>query len=248
MAMRVPVPRLKNKNITIRLAENDRDVDTANELVCKNYMKKGYWESGKKKLLLDRYLESRRVVVVETEGRIIGTASIIKDSKAGLPADSFNPSLMAELRQTGDRLAEISALAVETEIARDRYVVLFLLKFVYQYGFYYTNLERFIVVANPKHVFFYKSVCCFTEVGEPSEYGYVSAPGQLLTLPLLEAHLRFQEKHELGAEAAETENFYRFFAVFSDASFRFPENRPASRSRNVDWASVARLAYTQVAV
>jgi len=44
------------------------------------------------------------------EGKIIATVSLIKDSKMGLPADSFQSKIIQRLRGTGEFLAEVSAL------------------------------------------------------------------------------------------------------------------------------------------
>jgi hypothetical protein len=165
-------------------------------------------------------------------GKIIATVSLIKDSQMGLPADSFQPKIIQRLRDTGEYLAEVSALAVDQDCRQQRNLVLFLFKFLYQHSFYYAGIDRFLAIAVERHGIFYESICCFQPLSVVGGYDYVQVPMKLLALPLIEAHRYFYERYE--ADTGNRNNFYRFM-LNEDPNMEFPETEPLYRSRRMDW-------------
>lgn len=246
MLSRIRAPELSNGNITIRLARNSEEIAAANAIVYQSYIEKGYWEDDESALKQNKYFNSaaRKVFVVADEDRVVGSASIILDSKEGVPADMFQPSAMRRFRATGDRLAEVSALAVDKDVKAPRNLILFLFKFVYQYSFYYAGIDRFVVVSTPKHAFFYEKVCLFSRVAQSQVYNYVNVEAQLLTLNLLQAHQLYTDKYGAPEQA---ETFYRFLLVDDHPSLRFPAT-PMVRTRNTDWLAHAKMLQMPIAV
>lgn len=238
MVSRVKVPQLKNPNIVVRLAETAEEVEAANRLVCANYVDVGLWDDEEEFRSSKYHHTVARIVFVMLDGeKIIGTVSIIKDSQNGLPADTFQPQLMSRLRATGERLAEVTALAVDKSVEQQRTLVLFLYKYLYQYSFYYGGIDRFVATVTPKHAFFYESICCFEKLSNSTDYYYVKLNVQLLTLPLVRAHLSFSERYETDEKK---DNFYRFMLVTEHPSLVFPDKALLKRSREYDWLAHAR--------
>lgn len=240
MPHRIRVPSLKNPNIQVRLAQTDEEIQAANRLVRTNYVEKGYWEPSEQD---NQYLRSaQRTVFVMLDGNdVVGTASILRDSAAGLPSDRFDAAAMAALRQTGDKLAEVSALAIDKALADQKTLVLFLFKYVIQYSFYYTDLDRFVVSCTPRHAAFYESVIRFNRVTRPMRYEYVKVEAQLLTLNLVSAHQLLAEHYEAPENP---NNFYRFFLVEEHPNLQFPPPQLMHRPRNVNWVAKARQLHT----
>lgn len=250
MVSRVKVPQIKNPNIVVRLAETPQEVEAANELVCANYLEVGLWEN-EEEFRSNKFCQSEaRVTFVMVEGsRVIGTVSVIKDTQNGLPADTFQPELMRQLRRTGDRLAEISALAVEKSADQQRALVLFLYKLMYQYSFYYLGIDRFIATTTPKHAAFYQSICGFHALSAPADYYYVKLGVQLLTAHLIRDRLTLAEAYGLERELDAVErSFYHFLLIDDHPSVRFPDKKLMRRSREIDWLAQARLMDMPIAV
>ena len=244
---RLKAPKFSNTSVVIRAAENKEEIEAANRLVFANYVDKGYWDSGQDALQQNKYLHSpRRTAFVALDaGSVIGTASIIFDSNCGLPADHFRPELMRRLRSAGDRIAEVSALAVDRAYAQQRDVVLFLFKFVYQYSFYYAGVDRFVVVCTPRHAVFYETFCRFQKIAPTGRYDYVGVEAQLLTVHLVNMHKRFVDADETAL--TDPNSFYRFLLVDDHPSLRFPEKKP-QRLREINWAKQAELMDLPIAV
>jgi len=239
MVARVRVPKLKHPETVFRLTHSESEIAQANKLVCENYLQSGLWDNDEG-FKANKHLHSknRLVFVAVHNDRIVATASVVKDDpRLGLPSDKFRKDLIDRERAAGELLGEVTALAVDKEQTDQRALVLFLFRFVIQYCFYYSTIERFIAVVMPKHSGFYESVIRFTRLCEPESYGYVKFPVQMLTLHLLEAHLLLQHHYE--HDPAQKDNFYRFFLVDHDLNMQFPDPRGMRRSRHINWAAQA---------
>lgn len=250
MVSRVKVPQIKNPDIVVRLAETPEEVEAANELVCANYLEVGLWEN-EEEFRSNKFCQSdaRVTFVMMEKSRVIGTVSVIKDTADGLPADTFQPELMRQLRRSGDRMAEISALAMEKSAEQQRALVLFLYKMMYQYSFYYLGVDRFIATTTPKHAAFYQAVCGFHAQSAPADYYYVKLGVQLLTAHLIRDRLILAEAYGLESELQPAKrNFYHFLLIDEHPSVRFPEKKLMRRAREIDWLAQARLMDMPLAV
>lgn len=248
MSVRTKVPQLNNPDIVIRLAQNQEEIETANELVLRSYLDVGLWED-EKEFHNNKHIHSpmRTTIVAAERDKIIGTISTIKDSKIGLPADKFQPGIMKRLRGNGERIAELTALAVDKSASEHyRTLVLFLYKFVQQHTFYYAGMDRFIATVTPKHAVFYESVCCFERLSSTSNYSYVKLAVQFVAQHLVLAHKHYSDRYE--TDPADRNNFYRFLLVDEHPNLLFPDKKLLRRSREIDWVSQARLIEMPMAV
>jgi len=248
--MALKAPRLKDSNVIIRLARDKSEIAEANRLVCNNYIDEGYWDTDEP-FHKNKHMHSdmRTVFVAEKRGEIIGTGSIVRDSREGLPVDKSYGDAIRRFRHQGERLAEVSALAIKKGYSEQRNLVIFLFKYIYQYAFYYAQVDRFLIAIIARHAPFYKSVYRFEEVPTRAKYGYVKpefAP-ILLMLPLVEAHKIYHERYETGI-ANKAESYYRFMLVDEHPNLRFPDKAHMLRRREIDWVAHANLRELPLAV
>jgi hypothetical protein len=249
MQTRHGIPTLHNPNVVIRLARGPYEVEKANEIVCRSYVEAGYWDD-------DRLFQTnphmfspmRTVFVVEDRGRLVGTASIVRDSSRGLPVDKAHAPAIDGFRDAGECLAEVSALAIEKECAQQRTLVLFLFKYVYQYSFYFAGIDRFLIATNPRHAAFYRAVYCFDELPGGENYNYAKPDVRLLlmALPLLLAHKQYYDRYEAGMNS-NSDSFYRFMLVNEHPNLKFPDRRFMQRHRDVNWLAQAQAALHRLA-
>lgn len=233
------VPKLTNPNIVIRPARNQAEVEAANWLVFHNYVAEGYWEDDVKHVTENRWLHSshRDVFVAVEEGEVVGTVSIIRDSSAGLPSDAFQPKWLDYYRGSGDRLAEVSAFAIDKSRAGLKNLSFFLMKYYMQYSFFYSDVDRLVKACRPNHADFYADVLRFEKVGNVVFNNYARVPAQFLSLNLIEAHQvlsHHYKHHDLNQN-----NMYRFLMVDEHPNLHFPDAAVLVRSRQRDWAAYA---------
>jgi len=247
MLSRIRVPALKNKNLIIRLAKDKKEVEEANWLVYRNYVAEGYWEEDIEAFHNNKWLHSpyRKICVIVDSNKIIGTASIIQDSKEGLPSDTFQLEWMRYIRGTNDKLAEVSALAIDKS-QRQRNLVLFLIKFYMQYSFYYAGIDRLIKACRPPHADFYASILKFQKIGGIVHNDYAHCSAQLLSMHLIHGHKLLSKHYESGSR--NKNNFYRFLLLEEHPNLIFPEKRLMRRSRQIDWVACACMMDAAIAV
>lgn len=240
MGSRVPI--LRNPHPVVRTAVTREEKEAANRLVFENYVADGFWRDDEQDLQANGFLAapSRTVFVVLEGGRVQGTMSVISDSPLGLPSDGTQAAPMRKLRASGDKLAEVSAFAMDRSRTAHRRLACLLMSFMYQYSFYHLGIDRLVASCKPAHAAFYQSVLCFSRVSDLTYYDYSNAAGYLITLDLLEAHRLFSEKYP--ADPATGRSLYRFFLCDPQPGQQFPD-RPLKRSRQTDWvASVRKVA------
>lgn len=248
MASRSRVPRLTNPDIIIRLAENQQEIEAANELIYQSYVNL-YWADDPAAFRANKYLATpaRRVFVAVDHDRIVGTMSIIKDSPLGLPSDTFHPSHLCGYRDLAERIAEVTSFAVAQSIQHPMNLILFLIKFLMQYSFYYEGLDRLIASCRAKHADFYEERLCFTKLTQPMPYAYAgNVECQLVTLDLTEAHLLLSHRYETADESGS--NFYRFLFVDDHPNVRLPDKHHLRRSPQLNWVALASERGMSIAV
>ncbi|MBI5782964.1 MAG: hypothetical protein HZA69_04410 [Gammaproteobacteria bacterium] len=229
------------------MAQTERELEEANALVYRQYVGL-YWKDDIETFRNNKYLHTsaRVTFVVLQQGRVTGTMSIIKDSSNGLPTDTFQPDILHRLRITGDKLAEVSALAMDPAQPHPQNLILFLIKYMMQYSFYYAGLDRLVVSCRPRHAAFYATHIKFQILTPPIPYEYASRVRcQLLSLNLIQAHKLLSEEYAHGDE---DENLYRFLMVEEHPNLQFPAGQLMRRSRQINWVAHARMADMPVAV
>jgi len=226
-------PTLTNPNIVIRLAEGDEEIRIADSLVFRNYVDLGYWQDNERDLAQNRYLHlpTRRVFVVVDGSRIVGTVSTILDSAHGIPADVFQPAIVAQLRQSADTIAEISAFAFAKDYPHQHNLLHFLMAFITRYSFYYSGVDLFVAVCTPKHARFYEAHYGFRRLETAALYTYVKVKAQMLVLNLREA-FEATVSPRAGEPGAE---FSRFLYHDEHPNLKFP----VSKQDRPVWAATA---------
>lgn len=248
MATRSRIPRLTNPGIIIRLAQNQLEIEAANELIYRNYVNL-YWADDPAAFRANKYLtaSARRVFVAVDRDRVIGTMSIIKDSSLGLPSDTFHPSILRRHRDETKRIAEIISFAVDQSIQHPMNLILFLIKFLMQYSFYYEGLDRLIASCRAKHADFYEEHLCFKKLTQPMPYAYAgNVECQLVALDLMEAHLLLSHRYENAGTSGD--NLYRFLFVDEHPNVQFPDKHQLRRSPQLNWIALASEREMSIAV
>jgi N-acyl amino acid synthase FeeM len=232
------VPRLSNSDIVIRVAQDPSEVQRANTLVFRNYVARGYWDGDRTAVDRNPYLHlpTRHVFVVMDGSALLGTASIIVDSPHGLPADSFQKEVAAQLRKRGETLAEISALAIDRYRPHPPNLMHFVVAFIFQYSFYYAAVDRFVIACTPRHAMFYERSYGFHSIHNADFYKYVNVEAQILTLNLIDSYesakLRYRER-------CLPRSFFQFMYRDEHPNMHFPPCNRMRRSRKIEWTSYA---------
>jgi len=189
--------------IVYSLVKTKKELKEAANLVCREYVKAGYIDisdlNSKKKILFYNHLPSSTIFTAKLHNKIIGTVSVIADSKLGLPMDEIYKKELDKLRNQNKKIAEISQLAADKETflkkcnsegqIKQMFLFLPLFKLVFHYSIY-KKFNNLCIAVNPKHSSFYKYLL-FKDIGKLKHYPSVNnAPALAKTLYLDELETR----------------------------------------------------------
>lgn len=153
--------------------------ESAFRMVYDAYLKSGLISCNPMKMRVTRYhlSPSTAVFLAMRRRELIYTMSLVVDDPAyGLPLESLYADEVAEMRDRGYRLAEVSCLAGTCEDTADRRemfdVFVGLTGFMFQYA-RYNGVDRLLVAVHPRHAKFYRHFYGFEVFGELKSYDAV---------------------------------------------------------------------------
>lgn len=165
--------------------------DGAFRLVHDQYVARGYIapQASGRRLVIHNILPATKVFVARGEERVVGTVTLIPDSPIGLPMEEIYRREVADLRDRGRRLAEVSSLAIHPAFQPEGLAFLGrLVRLVGVYAVEFQRLDDLCIAVNPRHAGFYKRFFRFEPLGRLKRYAKVNgAPAVALRLDLRRA-------------------------------------------------------------
>lgn len=224
---RLDIPALK-EDIWFEIAQTKQDLDQAFRILHEAYVKEGYTKPHASRRRITEYhaLPSTTTLVAKHEGQVIATISIIRDGSFGMPTDQVMD--LSHFRDKGERLGEVSSLAIRPDFrGRSGEVMFYLFKYAVHYSLNYFGLDRFVIVVNPDRITLYESVLLFKPLHRSAlkDYAFANnAPAVCASLNLRKAEARWKAAY---AGRPDHKNIHHhFFGGFSLAErrqMRFPE-------------------------
>jgi len=129
--------------------------------------------------------ETAAFLAEDASGQECGTVSLVFDGQERLPSDEIFGVELCALRDSGRRLAEVARLALASENAASKQVLLALFNYIYVYARRVRNCTDFVIEVNPRHVRYYQHLLRFEVLGDARPCPRVQgAPAVLLRLDL----------------------------------------------------------------
>lgn len=211
--------------LTIKLAETRDEFEGAFRVLHDSYVQMGYCapQASGIRLTFHHVLPSTSVVVAKLGDEVVGTLSLVRDNKLGLPMEKVWP--LGFLRKQSARVAEITCLAIEPGFRRAAGSRVFfpLLKFMYEYCVKQFGTDYISVVVSPEHADFYEGLLFFERVDRVIVPDYLGAPAVALFLDLSRAPERFRRCY---SNRKESQDLYTYFVHRRIEALRFPERKP----------------------
>jgi GNAT superfamily N-acetyltransferase len=164
----------------IKLADKE-ELKQALKVLHDSYVEKRYMIKAKNGLRENEftYLDTTKTIVVKHLEKVIGTISLIYDSKVGIPSDKILKDEIDKLRELGN-IVEVSSLAIDKEYRKLKLTD----KIIEHLFANYLNRDiNFVIITiNPKALEFYKQIG-FIEIGNTEDYDFVhGTPGIVMYL------------------------------------------------------------------
>jgi N-acyl amino acid synthase FeeM len=172
-------------SIEFRIVHTRDELEKAYNLVYKEYLKRDYTEANSSQLRFSLFnaLPQTTTFIATNSSEILATATVMLDSKLGIPMDEIYSDKLADIRENKIRICEASMLASNTELfkkgtsmmlqSKKMFLVFFLFKAILDYVKYVKNLDYICITINPKHNLIYDFLM-FKNLGELKTYKYAN--------------------------------------------------------------------------
>lgn len=219
------VPELAlNQNFRIEIAQSKEDLECAFKLLHDCYVGKGLMKPHQTGMRCNMFtfLPHSTIVVVKLHEIVVGTVSLIRDSKCGLPSDKDFLNENENLRHVNKNLVEVSALAVCPEFRKQGNAIsLLLMKYLYNYCKDFFQSDCLVCTVHPRAEDFYKSLWNFKRNGDVVKYQFA---GGALAVHLSMTLSEDSERHIVRSYGSQTKRRnLALFVLEKDSRFVFPK-------------------------
>jgi hypothetical protein len=115
------------------------------------------------------YISRNMAVILGKEGdKNVCSVSAVRDSKHGLPLDTYFHEELDELRNDNKKLIEIGLLANQSDKASPFYIIE-LLSSIARFGVY-SNFHDYVIGVHPRRALFFKQLFGLNQIGESKKY------------------------------------------------------------------------------
>jgi hypothetical protein len=170
-----------SEDMTCRPAMSREDLEAAYRLVYDEYQKRKICQPDPSSLQYSYYclLPASRTFLLEMDGQLAGTISLIVDSPCGIPMETLFPDKIGKFRQRGHRIAEVSLLALDQKLFGHKTFSLTdmrklsasfkLFKIIFDYARFEAGVTDLFIAMHPKHQDLYQYLT-FEPIGPVRSY------------------------------------------------------------------------------
>ncbi len=162
--------------------------ERAQELMKTVYQERGYLNKNDE--ASHNFLPSKKrsvftLLAEDEQGESAGTVSLHLDSSVGLPCDEIFGEEAAALRVQGQKLVEVTGLAVSARHTRSKALLVHLMNFILIAARRVFQSNKLVIEVNPRHENFYRRLLKFEEAGPVRSCRRVcGVPARLLSLDM----------------------------------------------------------------
>lgn len=208
-----------------KLAESTSEYIQAFQILYDSYFELGFTEHNPHKtyIVFQHLLPSTAFLIAKFKGEVVGTVSLVRQNKAGLPLQKV-VSLQLK-RDIHTQYAEISSLCIKKTFRQSKSGNVFfpLLAFMYQFATKYFDVSDFVIAVYPRHEIYYRGLMGFKRLR--STFEFYGSPAVALSLNLKNANVFFKSKF---SKLNPSKNLYYYFTEHQFKEFNF--NLPSKNS------------------
>ena len=189
----------KIPEIHYKIASSPHERKAAFSLVYDSYVRTGLIPANEHGLRVTQYhlQPDTQIFVAILRGTVICTVTLIPDSSYGLPIEEVFPTELAQIRDQGLQVGEVSCLADRrAKIERILPVFVELTRVMAQHSMR-NGLDGFVIAVHPRHARFYRRLLGFRVVSDERTYPMVNdRPAIACVLDFEEARLEIPGCYE----------------------------------------------------
>jgi hypothetical protein len=165
------------EEMEFKLAESIEEYTQAFRILHDSYVDAGFMQKDPSGLRVTLYhlLKSTSTFVAVDRGEVVATIAMVRDSSFGLPMDKIYN--LSSFRDRGERLGEVSALAIRRDYRGHGGELLFcLIRMMWLHTLSYHRIDNFVIAVNPQKADLYRSIFYFHDLPGQStvnQYSFV---------------------------------------------------------------------------
>lgn len=245
------IPSVLPEGLVFKIAETKEELEQALALLHDSYVEVGLMKPDLSGLRVTAYhaLPSSTTLIGKINNDVVATMTVIRDSPMGLPCDVFVD--LNHLRQSGDRIAEISALAIKRGYRGQ--LLLHFMKFLYESCTNYLGINHLIatLTTDSKSHELYESILFFKPIQIKVETNYAFSNFR----PVIAEHLNLTEAYAIFEKnynhRKDSHNLFQFFTKQVLNCNQYPTrknhqiNFPVMNSENFDYFFTSKTSALQ---
>lgn len=153
---------------SIKIANTLEEREAAFSLGYKIYLEKGYIQKNAQERLIRQYDTNHETVILivqDKEKNVVGTATLVFDSVAKLPAEKVYQDEINALKREGKKTAELCRLVINPMYRNEKEILVLLFNYCAIYIHHVKKYHGLAVEVTPRHKNYYKSLLNFDEIG-----------------------------------------------------------------------------------
>ncbi len=215
-----------DQRLVLKIAETREELEACFTLLHDAYVDSGFMKPSPSGLRVTIYhaLPTTTTLCAKYDGQVVGTLSLIRESVFGFPLQAIFD--LKEVRATGGKIAEGSALAVHPDFRKTGGAIMFpLMKFMYDYCTTFFDTRHLVIAVHPTRIEMYESLLCFTRLNqkEVAKYDFANgAPAVGASLDLRALPRKYKQAY---GRAKRSKNLYDYFAKYKLPNIVLPHRR-----------------------
>lgn len=215
-----------DKRLVLKIAETQEELEACFRLLHDSYVGSGFMKPDPSGLRVTIYhaLPTTTTLCALYDGKVVGTISLIRESVFGFPLQSIFD--LHDLREKRGRIAEVSALAVDTEFRNTGGIILFpLMKFMYEYCSTFFDTRHLVIAVNPNRIEMYESLLFFERLAEKRVENYDFANGAPAIGASLDLYTAPEKLKRVYANKPRRKNLFLYFLKTKLPNILMPSRR-----------------------
>jgi hypothetical protein len=221
------LPKEIPKNLKFKLVSNEIEFFDALKVLHDCYVDRGYMNPDPLGIRITPYhlLPSTLMAIATWDDKVVATMTVVRDNKLGLPMDNiFN---LSSLREQGEVLAEVSALAIHPDFRWSNGNLFHcLIRYLWTYSREWYGIDRYVIAVHPTMADFYEAFYAFEPITDKNivgKYDFANgAPAVALSIPVPSS---IQILKEVYSDKLEEKNIHAFMTKEKFDTEIYPEKK-----------------------
>ncbi|MBN8542576.1 MAG: PilZ domain-containing protein [Deltaproteobacteria bacterium] len=217
--------------LTCTIATSKEDLSAAFRLLHENYVQAGFMNPHPSGMRLTKYhtLPSTTTIVAKVDDEVVGTVSLVRNGLFGSPVEEIFD--LSEYRQNGERVCEVSSLAVARKYSGQRGKILFpLLNYLYQYSEKCFRVDYLAIAVNPMWWDFYEHILLFKRLRKDMVGSYSFVNGAPAVGGILDLRTARENYKRVYGKQKLTRNLFEILGNLRIPGSKFPERKTGTIS------------------